>query len=259
MSFGAGFGAGYVLGKGKGAYISGKQIALIVIGSTFAVLTPIAAAVIPCTIAINNEMTKLNQVVAETLEYKSVDVEKINCDISDNNEFLFEFSGNAMNINDEKIDFFSCTYKVNAAEYEEINNYLVKRDVESLRSTSTEIIGRITEIVSTAELVESRENDNVATSYKNDDVVILNVSKAKVKDDKVYYYVSHLRQTRDKNGQLGLTTVLSEVSYDLTDELKNNPSGVFSLPGEQAKVKTLSKSFEPVKQLEVKAYRSNSR
>ena len=177
-------------------------------------------------------------------------------EISKEEDFLFEFSGNAINSHGDDIDFFSCAYKVNATQYQEIHDYLIKQEKEDRSALSSAMLLRkITEIVSTAELVNKEEQANVATSSKNDDTVILNVSQAKVEGDKVCYYVAHLQEGKNKKGQLGLTTILTEVSYDLTDELKANPNGVFALPKEQAKAKAVAKSFEPIDKLQVKSYR----
>jgi hypothetical protein len=187
---------------------------------------------------------ELNKTVAATMNYKSADVTYFDWLNDNDNEYIFKFTGNAINMNDEKIDFFSCSYAVSEKQYYDVLTYIEKNDVEDLDSKN--LLEKLTGIIKEAEVVKGKENANVTTSADDTNRVILNVSKAKVNGDKVSYYVSYVKEERDANGNLGLTTVLDEISYDLTDELAKNPNGVFALDAKDANVRVLGSEFAPM-------------
>lgn len=185
------------------------------------------------------EKAKLNTTIATHFNYKSVDINYFDWYINNDEEYIFKFTGSAINIDNVHLDFISCGYEVSEQQYYEVLHYIEKNDIEDLDTKG--LLSKLNEIIQEAELLQGKEDTNVATS--SDERIILNVSRARVSGDKVSYYVCYTKQAKDKNGCLGLVTTIDEVSYDLTDELKENPNGVFTLPREKAKVKVLQTNF----------------
>ena len=188
---------------------------------------------------IKEEKAKLNTTIASHFNYKSVDINYFDWYTNNDDEYIFKFTGSAINIDDVHLDFISCGYEVSEKQYYEVLQYIEKNDIEDLDSKG--LLTKLNEIIQEAEKLKGKEDVNVATS--SDERIILNVSKARVNKDKVSYYVCYTKEARDKNGNMGLITTIDEVSYDLTDELKENPNGVFTLPKEGATVKVLNTNF----------------
>ena len=181
---------------------------------------------------------EFNGVIAEDMNYNSVNVKSFDWYTNDDNEYLFKFTGSAINSYDEEIDFFACSYEVSENQYNEILDYisdLKQGKIKSLKYTG--LVEKLTDIVKDSELYQRKENPLVATEEGQN--VILNVSKAKVDGDRVYYNVEYATPYRFENGKLGLRTTITEVSYSMNEDLAKHPTGVFLLPKENATIKVL--------------------
>ena len=242
---GSGFAMGYVLGKGAGGEDAALAVSLIGAGAVILITGVGVAGLIIEGNQVKEYKSELNQTIAATMEYKSVDATYFDWASNNDEEFIFKFTGTAMNMNDEKIDFFSCSYSVSEQQYYDVLTYIEQNNIEDLDTKG--LLEKLNGIIKEAEVVKAKENSTITTSSNEDNRVILNVSKAKVKGDKVTYYVCYAKEAKDEKGNIGLTTVLDEVSYDLTEELAKNPNGVFSLKAEDAKVEILESSFTPIK------------
>ena len=92
----------------------------------------------------------------------------------------------------------------------------------------------------------------VVANSEEGNSVILNVSKAKVDNDRVYYNVSYVTPVRNNEGRLCLKNTIAEVSYDKSEDLVKNPTGVFLLSKDKANIKVLKSDiktldvFQPV-------------
>lgn len=243
--FSFGFAMGHAMGRSGGGGDISTGAALLAGGALIVIVGGAIAGACICNDQTNKAKAELNKTVAATMNYKSVDVTYFDWFNDNDNEYIFKFTGNAMNMNDEKIDFFSCSYAVSEKQYYDVLTYIEKNDIEDLDSKN--LLDKLTGIIKEAEVVKGKETANVTTSADEANRVILNVSKAKVNGDKVSYYVSYVKEERDANGNIGLTTVLDEISYDLTDELAKNPNGVFALDAKDAQVRVLGSEFAPMK------------
>ena len=248
---GSGFALGYLFAKNSGG--EGAAMAASLVGAGAVVLLTAAgvAGIIMDGNKVKEYKSELNQTIAATMEYKSVDATYFDWFNNNDEEFIFKFTGNAINNNDEKIDFFSCSYSVSEQQYYDVLRYIEQNNIEDLDTKG--LLKKLNGIIKEAEVVKAKENPTITTSANEDNRVILNVSKAKVNGDKVTYYVCYAKEDKDEKGNLGLTTTIDEVSYDLTEELTNNPNGVFALKAEDAKVKILKSSFAPIKSYNVQA------
>ena len=244
--FGGGFAAGYLMGKGDI-----DPAAAIAIGAvTFLLIGGVVVAGIFADKATNEAKAQLNDLIATHMQYQSADVTYFDWYTNNDSEYLFKFTGSAMNMMGDDIDFFSCAYEVSEQQYYDVLQYIEKNDIEDLDTKG--LLEKLTEIIKEAELVASSENENVATAQATtDERIILNVSKAKVQDDKVSYYVCYATEVRDEDGNMGLVTTVDEVSYDLTDELRANPNGAFLLSKDKAQVRMLKSNYTPVEQFSI--------
>ena len=237
---GGGFALGYLAGSSRYGSSDVSPGVVIVSGTILiGMMGLIIGGAIVGTNQIKEEKAKLNTTIASHFNYKSVDINYFDWYINNDEEYIFKFTGSAINIDGVHLDFVSCGYEVSEKQYYEVLQYIEKNDIEDLDSKG--LLSKLNDIIQEAELIKGKEDANVATS--SDERVILNVSKAKVNGDKVSYYVCYTKQGRDKNGNMGLITTIDEVSYDLTDELKEHPNGAFMLPKEDAKVRVLTTNF----------------
>ena len=182
--------------------------------------------------------------ICDSVNLKDVDVKYFDWYISNDNEYLFKFTGSAINNFDEKIDFFSCAYEVSEKNYYDVLAYISQNELENIDDYG--LLGKLADIVKESELKEFVVDEKVTTSSVEEDVLILDVTKPKVENGKVKYFVSHAQRFENKDGSKGIMTTLSEVSYDLTPELAKNPSGVFLMSKEKAMVKRMGAKKIPV-------------
>lgn len=247
-SIGGGFALGYLLGRNSSG--SGEGSAGVAIFAGVAIIGMVGFLIGDAVVMSNKleeEKGKLNTTIATHLNYKSVDISYFDWYTNNDDEYIFKFTGSAMNVDDVHLDFISCAYEVSEKQYYEVLEYIEKNDIEDLDTRG--LLVKLNEIIKEAELVSGKVDPNVATS--SEESTILNVSKARVNGDKVSYYVCYAKQARDNDGNLGLVTTVDEVSYDLTDELKKHPNGVFVLDKKDAKVKVIESNFVEAKQLVV--------
>lgn len=244
----------------------GGLIACGIVG--IGVLGSMIGAVIYTSKEATKAKTEFNNTIVETLHnngYKSVStVDATYFDWETNNDdYFFKFTGNASNLDGEKIDFFSIKYKVNEQQYYDTLSYIDKNNIEDLDTPS--LLNRLGEIIKTSELTSASFKENVTTqeteneqSYdKADDAIILSVSKPKVKDGKVSYRVSYVQAVKTTDGKIGTVTSSAVVSYDANEELSKNPSMVFLKDKSNAKVKVVKRTFSELKQYDMVRYTNN--
>ena len=116
---GSGFAMGYILGRGGGGDV-GMATALVAAGAVVIITGVGVAGIIIDSKETKVQKAELNQTIAATMNYKSADVTYFDWLTNNDNEYIFKFTGNAMNMNDEKIDFFSCAYSVSEQQYYEV-------------------------------------------------------------------------------------------------------------------------------------------
>lgn len=273
-SSGGGFVSGLILGKIMSDNSSQDSLELSVGGLIacgivgIGVLGSMIGAVIYTSKEATKAKTEFNNTIVETLHnngYKSVStVDATYFDWETNNDdYFFKFTGNASNLDGEKIDFFSIKYKVNEQQYYDTLSYIDKNNIEDLDTPS--LLNRLGEIIKTSELTSASFKENVTTqeteneqSYdKADDAIILSVSKPKVKDGKVSYRVSYVQAVKTTDGKIGTVTSSAVVSYDANEELSKNPSMVFLKDKSNAKVKVVKRTFSELKQYDMVRYTNN--
>ena len=91
---------------------------------------------------------ELNKILASDMNYNSVNVKYFDWYTNNDSEYLFKFTGSAVNSYDEEIDFFACSYEVSEKQYYEMVSYikdLKVKDVEELDSLG--LVKKLTEIV----------------------------------------------------------------------------------------------------------------
>ena len=273
-SSGSGFVGGLILGKilsddsihDSSELSVGGLIACGIVG--IGVIGSMIGAVIYTSKEATKAKTEFNNTIVETLHnngYKSVStVDATYFDWETNNDdYFFKFTGNASNLDGEKIDFFSIKYKVNEQQYYDTLSYIDKNNIEDLDTPA--LLKRLGEIIKTSELTGASFKENVTTqeteneqSYdKADDAIILSVSKPKVKDGKVSYRVSYVQAVKTTNGKIGTVTSSAVVSYDANEELSKNPSMVFLKDKYNAKVKVVKRTFSELKQHDMVRYTNN--
>lgn len=273
-SSGGGFVSGLILGKIMSDNSSqdsselsvGGLIACGIVG--IGVIGSVIGAVIYTSKEATRAKTEFNNTIVETLHnngYKSVstvDVTYFDWE-TNNDDYFFKFTGNASNLDGEKIDFFSIKYKVNEQQYYDTLSYIDKNNIEDLDTPA--LLNRLGEIIKTSELTSASFKENVTTqeteneqSYdKADDAIILSVSKPKVKDGKVSYRVSYVQAVKTTDGKIGTVTSSAVVSYDANEELSKNPSMVFLKDKSNAKVKVVKRTFSELKQYDMVRYTNN--
>lgn len=186
---------------------------------------------------------ELNNLVANQIEAKSVDISYFDWTEQDNNYF-FKFTGSAVTLDNKNVDFFSSKYSVNEKEYYDILKYIDANEIKDL-DKSSELLKKITKIITNAELVSNLLKENIATSAyeKTSSKIILNVSKAKAEDDCIAYYVCYTEAVKNDDGKIGLLTHLNKVSFAKSADLEKYPSKVFSLENDKADVKEIKSNF----------------
>lgn len=191
-------------------------------------------------------------------EVSAVDVSSFECNDDETNHF-FKFTGTATNLSGENIEFFSANYLVNANEYKEVVEFMQKKKYKT-GFESEKILKKIITAVESSKLVEVTLNENIAvrgienaTDFASvgDESIVLEVSKPTLNNDKVSYNVCYLQSVKTKEGEVGYVTSFVSVEFDATDELKSNPSAVFTLDKSKAKVKIMDRTYSPLKQLDM--------
>ena len=195
--------------------------------------------------------------LAQEMNYNSANVKYFDLFINKDEEYILKFTGSAINTYGEELDFFACSYELSEQQYRDICEYANVSSIENVKSV--DLLNKLTEIVKEAELKSVKENPLVDTQgYDNNQVTILNVSKAKINGDKVFYNVKYCKPVKKEDGTLGLVNVITEVSYDLTDELSKNPNGVFLLPKEKAISKVLHTEVQEVNRFGMTSFNNAS-
>jgi len=251
-SGGSGFFLGYLLGSSNGD----NEVSLPAIIATGVCVLGIIGTITGAVISDNNKTkavkNDLNTLIAEDINVKSVDTTYFDW-IQEDSNYFFKFTGNASNFDGSKIDFFSAKYKVNEEQYYDVVTYVDKNHIKDL--DTRKLLEKIIDIVKTSELVNSTVKGTVSTTQASRNAmaepVVLEVSKAKVAGNVVYYDVAYMEEVKDENGNLGLVTSVARVSKAGSKELIENPNMIFATDKEDLKVIKTKENYISLEKLNI--------
>lgn len=226
---------------------------VLILGATVSVVASpfvlIAADVNMC----KKAKKSCDKTIVETLNEKGCNLASVNSKTfeckSENKTYLLKFTGSAVNVNNEKIDFFSASYEVSDLQYAEIFQYMQETGNTTLKSRT--LLNKLSKVIKESELVETNLNEEIAVRGIEDasdfekvgESVILDVTNPIVSDEKVSYKVSYLQEVKTNFGEIGFVETYASVEFDKTEELAQNPSKVFLGEGKPANINILDRKF----------------
>ncbi|MGN1200801.1 MAG: hypothetical protein ACI4R8_00860 [Candidatus Caccovivens sp.] len=216
-----------------------------------------------------NAKKSCDKTIVETLNEKGCNIASVNSKTfelkSENETYLFKFTGSAVNVNNEKIDFFSASYEVNEQQYTKISQYM--NDAGRTILNSRTLLNKLSKVIKESELVETNLNEEIAVRgienasdfEKVGESIILDVTNPIVSDKKVSYKVSYLQEVKTNFGEIGLVETYASVEFDKTEELAQNPSKVFLGKEKPAKIKILDRNYTPVEENNILTFENNEK
>lgn len=168
---------------------------------------------------------ELSAQLANDAEVKEYDFDFFEAtELSD--EYFFSFTGNAVKLDGQPINFIKSKYKVNESSYYKVKKILDSKTInETLNSQS--ILTMILDVVKESKLVESDqvEKTNLSSDSKR---IIKNITKPAIGEDFIYYDVT-LIDIEDGKNTASLEIKTKRIYYERTKELESNPELIYTL------------------------------
>ena len=199
-----------------------------------------------------NKYEQLNEGIANDLGFKSVEVVSLDAHQLENEEPYVVLTGTGVKKSGEKVEYVACKYSTDEGTFKDLLESI--KDIEDLDITVEEaedLLDVLVDVVEKGQLLNHKEKADI--TYSKEGVSqILGVSQVRVDGNRVYYYVASLDEGTNEKGETGLITTIDKISFELTEELRNDPSLVYSMGDKGAKIETVGQKF---RELDTQNYR----
>jgi len=185
---------------------------------------------------------ELQSQLAEDAQVKQFNLEYFDW-MTENSEYFFTFSGSAMKMDNQPIDFLLTKYQVSQKNYYEMITYIEKNNIEGLDHKKG-LFPKILEVVRESELVHNSAIEQLSSaSYdKADTMIVLKDVKVPVVNKEkgtVSYLVQMAKYNPNETEQASIDFITKRVTVPLTKDLENCPTLAYLVPKENCKVKTV--------------------
>lgn len=195
------------------------------------------------------QRNELQTQLAEDASVKQFNLEYFDW-MTENSEYFFTFSGSAMKMDNQPIDFMLTKYQVSQKNYYEMVTYIEKNKIEGLDHKKG-LFPKILEVVRESELVQNsaiEQLSNAAFDKSAEMVVLKDVKVPVVNKEKgtVSYLVQMARYNPNETEAASIDFITKRVTVPLTKDLENCPTLAYLTPKEACSVKTLKTVNMPV-------------
>lgn len=165
----------------------------------------------------------------------------------ENNKYLFVFTGNAIKIDGQPMDFIATKYEVSEKNYYEIITYIEENKIEGLDHKSG-LLSKVLDVIKESELIYNNTIDTAPNAITNADdgetLAIKSIELPVIDEEKgiIYYKVETMGYNSLDGDDPTIELDDKVVVTKLTDELRENPNLVYLVDKKKCKVITSNKN-----------------